>query len=146
MRYTFLFTIRLCHVEADVRAAGADSETLFLRLENRTLDARALAPLLSTMLPGNALSAPVLASLHAPPPPDVSPDTFESERQSFLVRECFFVKTVVIFPLFHNALVVVAQVRQLQGRKVRTRSTGRGEGSSSGTGIRDGTRKTKNGG
>ena len=91
----------------------------FSALENRTLDARALAPLLSTMILGNALSAPVMASLPAPPP-DVPPDTFESERQSFLaqVRECFFAKTVVIFPgPFHNALVVVAQVRQLQAEK-----------------------------
>ena len=85
MRYTFLFAIRLCHVETDMRAAGADAETFFLRLGEQNLGARGLTPLLSTLMPGNALSAPALPSLPAPPP-ELPPDNFDSERQAFLAQ------------------------------------------------------------
>ena len=34
-----MFAIRLCHVETDMRAAGADAETFFLRLGEQNLGA-----------------------------------------------------------------------------------------------------------
>ena len=56
----------------------------FSALENKTLEPRALTPLLSTLMPGNALSAPALPSL--PAPPELPPDNFDSERQAFLAQ------------------------------------------------------------